>query len=164
MRSVRRTACLRLHAAEPFRLHSSLELRSRLETSGALPRLRAGLLADIAAVAAQGAEVRASTCRASRGNASTALSLTPTVCQPPPAAGMPDENLVINELIREYLLFNRYTSCLSVLLAETGASGTTALTRPELAALTGVVDDVHSRRLPLLYELVEKSKKQRKGE
>jgi lisH domain-containing protein FOPNL len=77
---------------------------------------------------------------------------------------VPDENLVVNELIREYLLFNRYTSTLSVLLAETGASGTVAIARPELAALTGVVDDVHSRRLPLLYELVEKSKqKQQRG-
>ena len=75
---------------------------------------------------------------------------------------MPDENLVINELVREYLLFNHYTSTLSVLLAETGASGTTALTRPELAALTGVVDDVHSRKLPLLYELVEKSKQKQR--
>lgn len=66
--------------------------------------------------------------------------------------------MVLNELIREYLLFNHYTASLSVFLSETGATGTTALTRPELAALTGVVDDAHSRRLPILYELVEKSK------
>ena len=83
--------------------------------------------------------------------------------QPPPPAAVPDENLTINELVREYLVFNHYTASLSVLLAETGATGTTALTRGELAMLTGVVDDAHSRRVPLLYELVEKSKATRHG-
>ncbi len=71
---------------------------------------------------------------------------------------MPDENLLINELIREYLVFNNYSSTLSVLLAESGATGTTALERSELATLTGVVDDAYSVQLPLLYELVERGK------
>ena len=115
---------------------------------------------------AQGAEVRVTPvaaalhCLLCSGSCLTAASHSR--CQPPPPAGVPDENLVIDELVREYLLFNHYTSTLSVLLVETGASGTTALTRPELAALTGVVDDVHSRKLPLLYELVEKSKQKKR--
>jgi hypothetical protein len=66
--------------------------------------------------------------------------------QPPPSAAVPDENLLLNELIREYLHFNGLTSTLSVLLSETGAPAI-PLDRPELATLVGVVDDAHSVRL-----------------
>ena len=79
---------------------------------------------------------------------------------------MPDENLLINELLREYLAFNHLarrqmpqvhcrlralmraaqSSTLSVLNAETGASAM-PLDRSELATLVGVVDDEQSIQL-----------------
>ena len=62
---------------------------------------------------------------------------------------------MINELLREYLAFNHYSSTLSTLTAESGARGASPLERNELAQLVGVVEDVHTRQLPLLYTLVE---------
>jgi len=116
----------------PLRAHSFCwlsALRQRLESSGSLARLRAALIADV----------------------SDALDSE----EPPPAAAVPDENLVINELLREYLAFNHYSSTLSTLVAESGARGASPLERTELAQLVGVVEDRHTRQLPLLYTLVE---------
>lgn len=98
---------------------------------------------------------------------------------------MTDENLLIIELIREWLVFNQLSSSNSVFMAETGAPAM-PLDRPELATLVGVVDDAQSSQLcvrtsvwavvsdslacvadartlarllrPLLYELVERSR------
>lgn len=63
--------------------------------------------------------------------------------QKPPIS---DRNLIINELIREYLVFNKYRSTLSVLMAETGQP-TGTLDRTFLAEQAGVVEDRNSRQL-----------------
>ena len=63
---------------------------------------------------------------------------------------MTDENLLIIELIREWLVFNQLSSSNSVFLAETGAPAM-PLDRPELATLVGVVDDAQSSQLCVRY-------------
>ena len=59
---------------------------------------------------------------------------------------MTDENLLIIELIREWLRFNQFTSTHSVFMAETGAP-VVPLDRPELSTLVGVADDAQSAQL-----------------
>jgi lisH domain-containing protein FOPNL len=59
---------------------------------------------------------------------------------------MPDENLLITELLREYLAFNHMRSTLSVMLAESGAPAV-PLDRAELAVLVGVTETAHSAQL-----------------
>jgi lisH domain-containing protein FOPNL len=143
-----------VHAAAPFRRSA---LRLKLEHTGALRRLRAQLRADVTH-ALENDEARLH-------RVPSRLKPLRSLCspnaygraQPPPSAAVPDENLLVNELIREYLQFNGLTSTLSVLLSETGAPAV-PLDRPELATLVGVVDDAHSVRLPLLYELTERSR------
>ena len=66
--------------------------------------------------------------------------------QPPPADAVTDENLLIIELIREWLRFNEFTSTHSVFMAETGAP-VVPLDRPELSTLVGVTDDAQSAQL-----------------
>ena len=69
-------------------------LRETLENRGALGSVRAHLRAEV----------------------SNALEDRTGLARPE----ISDENLIINELIREYLVFNRYRSTLSVLLPESG--------------------------------------------
>ncbi|CAK8698335.1 centrosomal protein 20-like [Clavelina lepadiformis] len=64
-----------------------------------------------------------------------------------------NENLLINELIREYLIFNNYKYTDSVLLAETGQSGV-QLERSFLCQELKVQDSDESAKLPLLYSLL----------
>ena len=59
---------------------------------------------------------------------------------------VPDENLLINELIREYLAFNKYRNTLSVLITEAGQPAM-PLDRDFLADRTGAVEDGNSRQL-----------------
>jgi hypothetical protein len=59
---------------------------------------------------------------------------------------VPDENLLIFELVRDFLHYNRLTSTLSVFTSETGAPSL-PLDRAELAVLVGVTDDAHSVQL-----------------
>uniref|UniRef100_A0A8C7ZUL8 Centrosomal protein 20 n=1 Tax=Oryzias sinensis TaxID=183150 RepID=A0A8C7ZUL8_9TELE len=63
------------------------------------------------------------------------------------------ENLIINELIREYLVFNRYRHTASVLTAESGLPET-HLDRQFLAEELKVSQDASSKSVPLLYGLV----------
>ncbi|XP_015237127.1 PREDICTED: lisH domain-containing protein FOPNL [Cyprinodon variegatus] len=63
------------------------------------------------------------------------------------------ENLLINELIREYLLFNKYRNTASVLTAESGQPET-PLDRQFLATELRVSEDASSKSVPLLYGLV----------
>lgn len=58
--------------------------------------------------------------------------------------------MLINELIRDYLAFNKYRSTLSVLMAETGQPSA-PLDRGFLAEQAGVVEDRNSRQLYALY-------------
>ncbi|KAG8432955.1 hypothetical protein GDO86_017282 [Hymenochirus boettgeri] len=63
------------------------------------------------------------------------------------------ENLLINELIREYLEFNKYKYTASVLTAETGLSDI-PLDRSFLAKELGVVEDNSAQSVPLLYGIL----------
>mmetsp|Transcript_4493 Transcript_4493/g.6785 ORF Transcript_4493/g.6785 Transcript_4493/m.6785 type:complete len:136 (+) Transcript_4493:558-965(+) len=65
-----------------------------------------------------------------------------------------DENLIINELIREYLSYNNYHHAASVLLAETGQPSEPPFDRAYLARELRVAEDSKSRSVPLLYGLV----------
>ncbi|CAM9359723.1 unnamed protein product [Phaeothamnion confervicola] len=83
----------------------------------------------------------------------------------PPPPPLSNENLLINELVREYLAYNRYDHAASVLMAESGQpSPDDALNRDfvrdelglaEFPACTGIA------RLPLLYGIVSALKQRR---
>uniref|UniRef100_A0AAR2KFT4 Centrosomal protein 20 n=2 Tax=Pygocentrus nattereri TaxID=42514 RepID=A0AAR2KFT4_PYGNA len=63
------------------------------------------------------------------------------------------QNLLINELIREYLEFNKYRYTASVLTAESGQPEA-HLDRQFLASELNVVEDPGARAVPLLYGLL----------
>ncbi|KAK7913567.1 hypothetical protein WMY93_013778 [Mugilogobius chulae] len=71
----------------------------------------------------------------------------------PPQPQLSHENLLINELIREYLEFNKYKYCASVLTAESGQPQV-PLDRQFLANELNVAEDSSSKSVPLLYGLV----------
>ncbi|XP_034297344.1 centrosomal protein 20 [Pantherophis guttatus] len=71
--------------------------------------------------------------------------------EPRPAA--PRETLLLNELIREYLQFQRFHSSASVFLAESGQPEI-PLDRDFLAKELHVVEDPSSRSVPLLYGIL----------
>eukprot|EP00933_Yihiella_yeosuensis_P042594 TRINITY_DN37213_c0_g1_i1.p1 TRINITY_DN37213_c0_g1~~TRINITY_DN37213_c0_g1_i1.p1 ORF type:complete len:180 (+),score=52.11 TRINITY_DN37213_c0_g1_i1:82-621(+) len=67
---------------------------------------------------------------------------------------LPRENVIINELIREYLEYNGYHHSLSVLLPESGHPEERQFDRRFLAAELKLQEDERSRSQPLLYSLV----------
>mmetsp|Transcript_61143 Transcript_61143/g.117866 ORF Transcript_61143/g.117866 Transcript_61143/m.117866 type:complete len:204 (-) Transcript_61143:8-619(-) len=71
-----------------------------------------------------------------------------------PRPEMPRENVVINELIREYLEYNGYHHALSVLLPESGHPEERQFDRAFLASELQLQEDDRSRSLPLLYAFV----------
>ncbi|XP_076871419.1 centrosomal protein 20 [Brachyhypopomus gauderio] len=73
--------------------------------------------------------------------------------QSEPRPPLSHENLLINELIREYLEFNKYRYTLSVLTAESGQPEV-PLDRQFLASQLNVVEDPSSTTVPLLYGVV----------
>ncbi|XP_017272385.1 lisH domain-containing protein FOPNL isoform X2 [Kryptolebias marmoratus] len=70
-----------------------------------------------------------------------------------PRPPLSHENLLINELIREYLEFNKYRYTASVLTAESGQPEA-ALDRQFMANELKVSEDASSKSVPLLYGLV----------
>ncbi|CAF0726159.1 unnamed protein product [Adineta steineri] len=66
---------------------------------------------------------------------------------------VPHENLLINELIVEYLNYNNLHCAASVLAAESGQP-TPSLGRAFVAEQLNVHDDEKTRQLPLLYSLL----------
>lgn len=64
-----------------------------------------------------------------------------------------NENLIINELIQEYLEFNKYKHTASVFMAESGQSEM-HLKRPFLENELKVVSNKETSSVPLLYSLV----------
>ncbi|XP_041838991.1 lisH domain-containing protein FOPNL isoform X1 [Melanotaenia boesemani] len=70
-----------------------------------------------------------------------------------PRPPLTHENLLINELIREYLEFNKYRYTASVLTAESGQPKD-PLDRQFLADELKVSEDASSKCVPLLYGLV----------
>ena len=65
-----------------------------------------------------------------------------------------DENLLINELIREYLIYNSYNHSLSVFLAESGQPTQPVMERVHMARELKISEDARSRSVPLMYGLV----------
>ena len=106
-------------------------LRETLENRGALGNVRAHLRAEV----------------------SNALEDRTSFARP----DLSNENLVINELIREYLVFNRYRSTLSVLLPESGQPETPPIDRDFLAREMRVKENETSRKVPLLFTLLAKA-------
>lgn len=109
-------------------------LRETLENRGALGNVRAQLRAEV----------------------SNALEDRSSATKRPELS---DENLIINELIREYLVFNRYRSTLSVLLPESGQPETPPFDRDFLAREMRVRENENSRKLPLLYTMVSNAQR-----
>ncbi|XP_069021970.1 centrosomal protein 20 [Embiotoca jacksoni] len=70
-----------------------------------------------------------------------------------PRPPLTHENLLINELVRDYLEFNRYRHTAAVLTAESGQPEA-PLDRQFLANELKVAEDMSSRAVPLLYGLV----------
>ncbi|KAM4024116.1 centrosomal protein 20 isoform 2-T2 [Anomaloglossus baeobatrachus] len=63
------------------------------------------------------------------------------------------ENLLINEMIREYLEFNKYKHTSSVLSAESGLSDV-PLDRSFLARELNLIEDSRAQSVPILYGLL----------
>jgi lisH domain-containing protein FOPNL len=68
------------------------------------------------------------------------------------------ENLILNELIREYLEYNGYLNTLSVFHPETGqpTKPTGRISREVLVHELGVTDGERAKRVPLLYSVLAK--------
>ncbi|XP_066253346.1 centrosomal protein 20 [Euwallacea similis] len=66
---------------------------------------------------------------------------------------IPDETKLINELIREYLVWNGYFYADQVLGAESSQCGE-RVSRDVLTAKLGVLDDSKTAKIPLLYYIV----------
>ena len=105
-----------------------------LEASGAMDKLRARLRAEMFHV----------------------LDESRTVPKPE----LSNENLVINEMIRDYLRFNGYTHTLSVFMPESGqpASERLPFDREFLAHELRLEDTKWSRQLPLLYVMLAQAR------
>ena len=67
-----------------------------------------------------------------------------------------NENMIINEMIREYLEYNRYYNAASVLMTETGQPSEPPFDREFLHRKFGISSQARGARpgMPLLYELV----------
>ena len=67
-----------------------------------------------------------------------------------------NENMIINEMIREYLEYNRYYNAASVLVTETGQPSEPPFDREFLHRKFGVSSQARGARpgMPLLYELI----------
>uniref|UniRef100_A0A3Q2QS26 Centrosomal protein 20 n=1 Tax=Fundulus heteroclitus TaxID=8078 RepID=A0A3Q2QS26_FUNHE len=101
-------------------------VRETLESHGVLGQLRARIRAEVFSALDERRDARPSLSR---------------------------ENLLINELIREYLEFNKYRNAASVLTAESGQPEI-PLDRQFLATELRVSEDTSSKSVPLLYGLV----------
>ncbi|XP_019368368.1 PREDICTED: lisH domain-containing protein FOPNL [Gavialis gangeticus] len=73
--------------------------------------------------------------------------------QSEPRPPLSHENLLINELIREYLNYNKYKYTASVLTAESGQPEV-PLDRQFLVNELNVVEDQSGRSVPLLYGII----------
>ncbi|XP_065150072.1 centrosomal protein 20 [Paramisgurnus dabryanus] len=85
--------------------------------------------------------------------------------QSTPRPPLSNENLLINELIREYLDFNKYRYTASVLTAESGQPEV-PLDRHFMANELNVAEDASSKTVPLLYGFLHhflSSKEENKG-
>ncbi|XP_053550404.1 centrosomal protein 20 [Bombina bombina] len=70
-----------------------------------------------------------------------------------PKPALSQENLLINELIREYLEFNKYKYSACVLTAETGLSEI-PLDRSFIARELNIAEDSNAQSVPMLYGIL----------
>ena len=70
-----------------------------------------------------------------------------------PQVKLSNENLIINELIKEYLNYNNYLHTSSVFQAETGQPKD-ALDRNFIAKELNIIETASSRQIPLLYSII----------
>ncbi|KAF4672895.1 extra spindle pole bodies 1 [Perkinsus chesapeaki] len=108
-------------------------LESALESRGTMGKLRARLRAEVFDVLCGG------------GGVAEGKEKVP---QPP------RENVIINELIREYFEFNGYHHSLATFVAESGTPEERPFTREVLEQETGINPSVAEAPLPLIYKLV----------
>ncbi|GFR50027.1 hypothetical protein Agub_g12177 [Astrephomene gubernaculifera] len=113
-------------------------LRENLERNGKLRKIKAQLRADVY----------------------SALN-TSSEADQKAAPQLSSESLLINELIREYLVYNQYRGTLSVFLPESGQPEVRPFERSFLASHLNVPEGPNSVQLPLLYSLVEMAAKGR---
>ncbi|CEG41772.1 lish domain-containing protein fopnl [Plasmopara halstedii] len=71
-----------------------------------------------------------------------------------PKPKLSNENLIINELIREYFEYNNYRHALSVFLPESGQPAEKPFDRHFLSSELNITDDPRFTRVPLLYSIV----------
>eukprot|EP00884_Botryococcus_braunii_P000275 jgi/Botrbrau1/10248/Bobra.0140s0005.1 len=74
--------------------------------------------------------------------------------QDDPSDVLSRENLIINELLREYLSFNGYGQTLATLLPEAGQPEAAPFSREQLAQRLGLREDAHTQKLPLMYSIL----------
>jgi len=65
-----------------------------------------------------------------------------------------NENMIINEMIREYLEYNKYYNSLSVLLTETGQPVEPPFDKEYLHRKFSIAKGRGDQKMPLLYELI----------
>ena len=82
--------------------------------------------------------------------------------QPSPVPSPSNTDLLLNELIREYLVFHHYGHALSVFLSEANQPAQAPFDRAFLARELGLVDSTASRSTPLLYHLLSHAQQQAK--
>ena len=70
-----------------------------------------------------------------------------------PQSKTSNEDLIINELIKEYLIYNNYLHSASVFQAETGHPKD-QLDRNYIANYLNIIETNSSRQLPLLYSII----------
>jgi len=73
---------------------------------------------------------------------------------------LPEENLLINELIREYMHYNGYFHSASVFISESGQPEDSPLDRNFIAKELNVIESNTSKNIPLLYSLIYGLKKE----
>ncbi|PNH02066.1 LisH domain-containing protein FOPNL [Tetrabaena socialis] len=113
-------------------------LRENLDRNGKLRTLKAQLRADVFTALSNNSEADAKA-----------------------APQISNENLLLNELIREYLVYNSYRGTASVFLPESGQPGVRPFDRAFLASHLNIPEGPNSAQLPLLYSLVEMAAKGR---
>ncbi|RHY30233.1 hypothetical protein DYB32_004483 [Aphanomyces invadans] len=71
-----------------------------------------------------------------------------------PKAKLSNENLIINELIREYMEYNGYRHALSVFVPESGQPVEKPFHRRFLAHELNITEDPRYAQVPLLYSII----------
>lgn len=77
-----------------------------------------------------------------------------------PKPKLTDENLIINELIREYMRYNNYLHSHSVFTSESGQPVDPPFDRTFIAKELNIIEDSTSKKVPLLYSILFGLKKE----